>query len=401
MFSSAWQAENLQGQADRRHMAHNEIRVNKSRDDKAVDNLVKSLDDLGGCKFLFPPEALSKGFRELIAAEQKDFAEARQEQGLPLNYTLDSDEQKLFEERLTQCAWQHFNEQSSEKLRVTLAELIHESLGFAESIYCERLGASEEQINEARPSLADLQQNVLRRSILHLRKLPYRRSSEDADENNEALFPLTRACAEIFNHLAFWTYDHVRVAHLFKDTFFPIVKDHSEPNKEATFFANEAAEFVWDNIDGGIQTMINILVAFAMKLAKASAIQRHRHLVPQTEVKKFEFSSSDLEGVVKVLLRPWFEILSVKLEKKAGRKPKEQPVSEITKFEDQVIEKMLEILDEPEAITQYRVARKLNLGDPRNKKDRTLYNKLHQLALDWKLLKERAKRIYRERQSAQ
>lgn len=302
-------------------MAHNEIRVNNSREGNAVDNLVKSLDDLGGCKFRFPPEALAKGFRELIAAEEKDFAEARQEKGLPLNYTLDSDEQKLYEERLTQCAWQHFNEQSPEKLRVTLAELIHESLCFAESIYGERIGASEEQINEARPSLEILHQNVLRRSILRLRKLQYRGSSEEADKNNAALFPLNRAHEEIFNHLAFWTYDHDLVRRLFKETILLKVKDQSYADEKAGFFANEAAEIVWDNIDGGMEAASKMLVMFAYQLSEVSAVQRHEHLIPPNEAKEYGITLSELEDIAKLSLKPWLKNLSVKLKGRGGSDP--------------------------------------------------------------------------------
>ena len=385
-------------------MAHNEIRVNKSREDEAIDTLVKSLDDLGGCKFLFPPDALQKRLRELIVAELNDAEETfkNQEQYVGITFSEIAANRASYEAHLTECVSSYFHEHAHEKFQVALAELIQESLAFAHPIYRAKCGASKEEINEGSPKLADLQQNVLRRSILRLNNLPYRRHAEnDIDVSNEALSPLNRASAEIFNHLAFWTYDHVRVAHLFKDTILPSVKDHDRPNEEAEFYAKEAAEIVWDNIDGAMQAMVNILTVFAYELAKASAMQRHRHLVPRSEAKKYNFSPSDLEHRANYFLRSWFNILTVKLEKTAGRKPTEPKESESEAFKDRVIEKMLEILDESEAITQYRVAGKLNIGNPRNRKDRTLYNKLCQLRLDWGNLKTEAKRVHWERQSAQ
>lgn len=387
-------------------MAHNEIRVKKSREDEAVDNLANRLTELGGCKFLFPPKELFAGLQQLIHNQLNDIEEACRLQGKSASDYLPEDESEkvIYAEQLTQCAWQHFYEQAPAKFQGALAELIQESLPFAYPIYRERSGFSEEKINESRPDLADLQQNVLRRSILRLKGLRYRkREGVDGEENNEALSPFGRASAEIYNNLAFWTYDHVRIHELLRPYIYSMMAEaggYNDPDHSSHLAAEDAAEFIWDNIDGAMQTMIYILVEYSMLLATPSLKQRNSKMFTPKQLREGQPSASDLKKIASRWLDPWFDVLTVKLSKR-GRIPKDEfdKKAERIQFKKSVINAMLNVLDEQEKISQWRVSKILAKGNSRNRRDRTLYNCLKSLNLDWDKLKAEAEKIHQKKRT--
>ncbi len=79
-------------------------------------------------------------------------------------------------------------------------------------------------------------------------------------------------------------------------------------------------------------------------------------------------------------------------------RPLDRPISRANRksqFQNQVIKAMLQILTSQEEVTQPRVAKILHIGNPRNPKDRTLYNLLKRYDLDWKSLKQRAENIFK------
>lgn len=387
-------------------MGFNEIRVRKAREDQSVDELVNKLDDLGGCKFLFPPNELFLGLQELLRSQLEDVEEACRAQDCPASdfFPEDDNERASYVEHLTQCAWQHFHQQAPEKFRVALAELIQESLIFAYPIYRQRCGFGEVEINDSRPSLADLQNNVLRRSILRLKSLPYqKREGVDGEENNEALRPNLRASAEIHNHLAYWTYDHVRVYELLRPyirSFMEKAKGYDDPSHSSHLAANDAAEFIWDNIDGAMQAMTFILVEYSIRLATASLKQRHPAMLTPAQMRANLPSASDLQKIAAQWLDLWHNSLTVKLSKR-GRTPKDESnrLSEREQTKSSVINAMLKVLDEPEKISQWRVSKILGIGNWRNPKDRTLYNRLSALNLNWSELAKKAKQIHKQRRT--
>ena len=387
-------------------MGFYEIRVKKSREDRAVDELVNKLDDLGGCKFLFPPNALFFGLQELIRGQLKDVEEACRAQDRPASQFFPEDENERASniEHLTQCAWQHFQEQAPEKFRVALAELIQESLFFAHPIYRQRCGFGEAEVNDSRPSLADLQNNVLRRSILRLKSLPYqKREGIDDEENNEELWPILRASAEIYNHLAFWTYDHVRVFEFLQPyirSLMEEVEGYDDPSHSSHLAANDAAEFIWDNIDGAMQAMASTLVEYSIRLATPSLKQRHLAMFTAAQMRANLPSASDLKKIAARWLDLWHNSLTVKLSKR-GRSPKDESnkLSEREQTKSSVINAMLKVLDEPEKISQWRVSKNLGIGNRRDKKDRTLYNRLKALNLNWSELVTEAKRIHKQKRT--
>lgn len=385
-------------------MGFNEIRVNKARNDREIEEIVDRLIQSGEFNPLLLVRPVLTGFKHLKRGALNDYEQTLTEQDAPSEMFWQESEKEARIEQLAHCATEHFQSHYIEKLRIALIELMHESMAFAHPILLKDCEAGEKEIEDAKPLLADLQQNVLRQSILRLKNLPYRkREGVDGEENNEALTQLSRTSAEIYNHMAFWAYDHVRVYQFLRQDIRSIMEDigrYDDPDYSSHLAANDAAEFIWDNIDGAMQTMTYILVEYSMLLATPSLKQRNPKMFTRRKLRENQPSASDLKKIAARWLDPWFDVLTVKLSKR-GRIPKDESnrVSERAQFKRKAINAMLCVLDEPEKISQWRVSKILNIGNWRNKHDRTLYNHLNFLNLEWKKLKDEAEKIHQKKRT--
>lgn len=298
--------------------------VDKQRNDKEIKRLVDRLIEAGAFKSEILARPLLEGLQRLVEGQIND-AET-QAPGTESEVRWLDGEKETRIERLSHCAWQHFNEHFHEKMNIALIELIQESLTFAHPIFLKRSGLSEEEINQASPSRADLEQNVLRWSILRLRNVPYRRrAGNDGAENDATLLPIMRASAEIYNHLGLWTYDHVEVFKSLQSHFLSEIEDASGLNDPAAVkfshvAARQSADFIWDNIDGAMQTMVSILIQYARLLGMASFEQRHPTIFSLASRLRALPSATTLKDIAAPHLDQWFNTFTVKL-RQQGRVP--------------------------------------------------------------------------------
>lgn len=377
-------------------MSNGTYRVNKTREDKAVDELVATLIAAGGYNVVFHlPDLLFHGLQSLICAQIEDGEEILQEQGATPDSFQPEEEKRIYIEQLTQCAWQYFHEQKAEKFRVALIELIHESIYFSYAIHAERCGLDEKQVNGARPTFAEIQQNVLRRSIQRLRGLPMRRETGmELAENAMRANPIHRAHYEVLNNIMLWTYDDVHVYEHLREvlrlSYEKKGRSPEEANDNAHALAREMAELVWENIGVAIGTMVRIMFGLVWTVAVPMLAKRHN--VEDPEIEGHKTSAGAFKGqIVTAMIDNWLKEF-LPLLKGSGRPPKgaESTQSEREQFRRHVIDAMLRVLDEPEKISQVAVVKKLPKSNQGVTSTGALRNKLRMLNLGWAELKRDA-----------
>ncbi len=213
-------------------------------------------------------------------------------------------------QHLGECGWEHFRHHAQMKFRLALIELVHESLAFTGEIYTRRCGATEEEINEARPTHEDIQHNVLRHAVIRLNQLPLRKSPEswfndEADsEDRNMQFRVARL---IFKDLSLWTYDHTAVSIMFQQLILPFLETHESPDEEAALWGNESAELIWEHIDGAVQVMLLILVNWVLLLSKHSAVKRHEVELNTKQAKQIKPSKEQLKDIAETLISSWID----------------------------------------------------------------------------------------------
>lgn len=377
-------------------MSNQTYRVNKTREDKAVDELVATLIAAGGYNVVFSlPDLLFHGLQRLICAQIEDGEEILREQGATPDSFQPEEEKRIYIEHLTQCAWQYFHEQKAEKFRVALIELIHESIYFSDAIYAERCGLDEKEVNEARPTFADIQQNVLRRSIQRLRELPMRgETGMELAENDPRTHPIYRANYEVLNNLMLWTYNPVRVYEHLREALRLGYEEKGRSPEEANYnahaFAREMAELVRENIGTAVGTMVRIMFGLVWTVAAPLWAQRHNVEDPEIEGHKTSAGKFKDQFATK-MIDDWLKEF-LPLLRGSGRslKDAESTESEREQFRWQVIDAMLRVLDEPEKISQEAVVKKLPKSERQVKSASALRNKLRRLNLEWQELKREA-----------
>ncbi|HMV83004.1 MAG TPA: hypothetical protein PLD20_18630 [Blastocatellia bacterium] len=335
-------------------MARDDIRVNKAREDKAVNGLVDNLIATGGFNVIFPlPDQLFQGLQQLIQADIEDGEEARRNRGQSSEFESE-DEKSIYTEQLTQCVWQHFYQHRAEKFRFALVELIHESLGFSWSIHRERSGFGVEEINEARPTMSDLQQNVLRHSLRRLRSLPVRKEREtESAENDSQLHPFLRAAYEIQNNLSVWTYNHVRVYELLREALYTASTTNGHSAEDADDLshglANEMAELIWENVEESVGLMIKVMLSVMTVVALPSFAQQNA--IDDPEIEEHKHSAGKLkEKIIDPLIDAWLKNFLPLLRTPGGS----QPLAQVS--DDDCIEyvrrygKLLPILQEASTV---------------------------------------------------
>lgn len=306
-------------------MARNEVRVNKAREDQAVNVLVEQLIASGGFNVIFPaPNQLFHGLLELILREIEDGEETPKSNEQSSQF--DSETKKgIYAEQRTQCVWDYFHQYKADKFRLALTELIHEALRFSWPIHRERCGFGEDEINDARPTMADLQQNVLRRSLCRLRSLPVRKEREtEFLENDPQADPILRAAYEIQNNFSLWTYDHVRLYELLREGIHAAYIENGHTAEDASdlshLLANEMAELIWEHVGEAVGVMVKILINIMVTFALPSLARQYE--ISDSEIAGHKHSVGRLkEEIINPLIDTWLESFLPLLRSAGGSQP--------------------------------------------------------------------------------
>jgi hypothetical protein len=348
-------------------MARNDIRIRNHRERADIERLTQQLITSDGIGFMYHSQPLINAFSELIDAELIDFDEQETRlYGAP-RHNFTSEERRIQINRASDCALAHFNHYAPDKFRTALIELISESLAFADSIYQQRCGADEAQINQARPTAADLQQNVLWWSIQRQRHLPLQRKEDDSEwaETNAELQPMIRAVYEILNNLVIWAYDHARMQDLLREAIRPMVGKYDQPDTAAHNLANEAAELIWENIDGAAQMMSSTLVTCCQMLVFQSLEQQHNDTHPEDPIRiPSPISATRLKEIAAPFLDSWFEVMSVSLSKR-GRPSRKPALEDIEAERAEFIKQVKAAIEELTELDRGNIGLKLGYGKSR------------------------------------
>jgi hypothetical protein len=339
-------------------MSRDELRVRNHSEREDIKNLTEKIIASHGFGVVYQSEPIISAFAELMKATMDDFDEqTTRRNGTPINDFTPTERNNQIN-LASRCAFSYFNENVPNKFQTAFMELISESLAFADSVYVQKSGGDEKQIDKARPTSTDLQQNVLWWSIQRQRRLSTRRRvySSEWIEADPEIQPLNRAVYEIFNNLVLWVYDHVHMQDLLRQSIRPMVSKYDDPDSAAFNLANEAAELIWENIDGAAQMMSSVLVVFCHMLAFQSIEQQHNVEYPDDQIQvRAPISATKLKEISAPFLDSWFEVMSVKLNK-PGR-PSRNPVPE-----DQNVEQAKFIQDVKNAIRSLKVVDKGSIG---------------------------------------
>ena len=288
-------------------------RVSKTRQDQLVDKLADQLMTPDSFIRDLSPELMQEAFRLLA----KDALEEHQGNLEKLNAApeerMAAAELELRAQQLSECAWAHFAREAQTRFRLALVELMHESLGFMDAIYAERCGKTDEEIREARPTLEEIEHNVLRHALVRLHKLPIQH--EPTSWHNDDVFAdaenlQLKVARLIFKDLSLWSYDYTGTARLFQQLIRPFLAEHESPDDEAALWANESAEVVWEHIGGATQIMLLILVNWALLLSKHSAVKRQEVELDLRQAKQIQPSKEQLKKIADTFIGLWLDGLS-------------------------------------------------------------------------------------------
>lgn len=373
-------------------MARGEIRVNKGREDQEIEEAVAGFIASGSFQVKLPARSLFEAFVRFLKAQQEDFEEQLLNRDAPPEAFLSDDEKHIRIEQLAQCAFDYCATQMGEKFRAAFIELIRESLIFSDSIWLERCGAGEEQINDARPSLADFQHNVLRFSLQRARSLPVR--EPDRSENDEKLQPLLRATYEIINNLVSHSYDHVRVYEFLRqaaqqaiekqDAKQGVTRDAEEVDALSHVAAREMAELIWEHIDSGVGLGIRLMLSLASAVAVPSFAQQHG--IAESEVREQMTSVTDFKEEIGIpLLDDWLKTFSP-LFSRVGRPPNNLGDERLDTERERFIQDVKAAIEELKTVNKGKIGLKLGYGKNREGLEP---NK----AAAAKALREKAKRL--------
>lgn len=285
-------------------------RVNKTRQDQLIEEMVDRIISPESFVRDLPPEQIIDALIRLELEALRDYQEILDRREAPLDSYPDPADMWKRANHLGQCAWEHFRQNAAEKFRLSLVELVNESLGFAESIYVEHSGGSKQEIEEARPTPADIQQNVLRHSVIRLNQLPLRRESNDWQYAELGETPSQihlQAARLIFKDLALWSYDHSSVCLLIQKMIRSYTAKHEDPDGEAKLWGDETAELMWEHIDGAVQTALLVLSTWALLLSKQSAVRRYEVEIEPGEAKQLQAPKEKLKEIANELVGIWID----------------------------------------------------------------------------------------------
>ncbi len=286
-------------------------RVKKARQDQLINELIYEI--IAPDSFIrdLPPEKIIDALRRLKLEGLQDYQESLERQNIPPESHPDPADIWKLANILGQCAWEHFRKNAAEKFRLALVELFSESLGYAESISIQYGGGSQKEIEAALPTSDEVQYNVLRHSVVRMNQLPLKREENDwhLAEMGENMPMQLQAARLIFLGLPLWTYDHAGLCLQMQESIRPFLAKHEDPDAEAAFLADGAAEVVWAHIDGAIQTMLLILTNYAFLLCKQSAADKNEiEMVPE-EAKQILASKEMFKEIADNLISRWIDSL--------------------------------------------------------------------------------------------
>jgi hypothetical protein len=319
-------------------MRQDEFRVDKTRQDAAIDEIVKQFIESGQYNIAIHPHFLLESFKKLFVQSSEDYAGILGRRQSPPEAYPTPAEKEAFASDLALCAWQHFKEQRAEKFKVALIELISESFAFAESIYAERSGAGEAEIKAARPSSFDLEQNVLRHSIQRLKNLPV---SDPPEPEHDADDPWSRLFEVIMSDVPLRTYDYAKARECLKDIFLEQTTSFDDPDAASSEYGAEASEFLWENIHRGFQHGLGALIWQAIRLAPqfaresrgitVSDVLRDESVPRETKESILLTKTRLLEDLSK-LTRPWVDSMKLPLRGRSNMPVVHEPKNKFVAF---------------------------------------------------------------------
>lgn len=213
---------------------------------------------------------------------------------------------------MSRFAMGYFQAQLTDKIQTVLVELMGEAMWFAGSALLEQRGADKEAIQKQAPSPAMLQQTILRPSIEKFKQHPLLDSSSRAVEDNQPHHPIAKAGHKVFEGQVLYAYDVEGVREDFQEYFRPYLCQQEDAEYWIDQHAREAGEFIWEHIDGAVQTMLAILASHAGTQAQ-QAVARRRNLKP-AEAKLKLPSKQGLRGFSQNMFDLWFENLPIEFD---------------------------------------------------------------------------------------
>lgn len=148
------------------------FRMNKTRQDHMVEVLAAQLSNPESYTRDLSAEKMIDAFTRLSLEGLQEFQDYLVKTGAPAENYLGYEVIEQRSQQLGICAWEHFRYHAQERFHLAFIELMHESLGFSDSIYARNCGASAEEIEDSLPRREDLEQNVLRHAVTRLSQLP-------------------------------------------------------------------------------------------------------------------------------------------------------------------------------------------------------------------------------------
>lgn len=286
------------------------FRINKTRQDQLVEELAAEISNPASYTRELPAEKMLEAFTRLSLAGLRDYQDQLEKTGAPAEEYLDPAVMWLRSRQLGECAWEHFRQHAQARFHLAFVELMHESLGFSDSIYARNCGASAEEIEDSLPRREDLEQNVLRHAVTRLGQLPryfpdYTQLSNEVEDVSGAI--QKRIAVLIFRDLPLWTYDHNAVSITIQKWIGGVVQKFRNPDKEATAFGNEAADLLWEHIGGAVQAMLAILTEWVLMLSKHSFVKRHDLEIDPRQARELQPSKEKLKEIASNVIGLWID----------------------------------------------------------------------------------------------
>lgn len=255
----------------------------------------------GGFQTLFASMLL-----EAQEAHNKQFADSSQKQ------TLANPAEQIKD--LSRFAMEYFQEQIRAKLQTVLVELMGEAMWHAGRAMLQERGADKEVVQEQAPSPAMLQQTILRPSIEKFKQHPLLDGYLAIEEDNQPQHPIAKAGHKVFEGQVMYAYDVESVRESFQEYFRPYFSKREDAEYWIGQHAREAGEFIWEHIDGAVQTMLGILASYAGTQAQ-QAVARRRNLKPAEVGLKLP-SKEGLREFSQNMFDLWFENLPIEFDSK-------------------------------------------------------------------------------------
>lgn len=285
---------------------------------------------------------------------------------------------------MSRYAMEYFQRHVTAKMQTALIELMGEAVWYAPKAWIERDGADEEAIKKSSPSLAILQQTILRPSIEKFKQHPLLEEPTENDESNKAEHPVARVGQKVFEGQVMYAYDVEGVREIFQEYFRPYLSKREDAEYWIDQHAREAGEFIWEHIDGAVQTVLAILSSYAGTLAQQSLARRHK--MKPKEVKLRLPGKQAMKELSKNIFTLWFDNLPAEF-RESGR-PRKRPDEQASQHErDEFLQKARKARAELRIVDKGNVGLKLGYGRTKESAQRMLYRKMKKYEVTWDEIK--------------